>query len=98
MVHGNGTTLVFDSALALNHGKAQYAELARQVASGASVSAVESANPSSGHDGGGQAFGANIVAPLSVRLESRARPAGFKDNDPAAFGAPPTVQASVEEL
>ena len=98
VAHGNSTTLVFDPALALRHGKAQYAELARQVASGASVPVVESANQSSGHDGGGQAFVANIVPPLSARLESRARPAGFKDNDPAAFGAPPNVQASVEEL
>ena len=98
VVHGNSTTLVFDSAPALRHGKAQYAELARQVASGASVSAVDSANQRSGHDGGSHAFGANIVAPLSARLESRARPAGFKDNDPAAFGAPPNVQASIEKL
>ena len=98
VAHGTSTTLVFDPAAALSHGKAQYAEIARQVALGASVPSVESANQSSDHDGGGQALGANTVALLSASLETRARPAGFKDNDPAAFGAPPNVQISDEEL
>ena len=97
VAHGDSSSLVFDPAAALRQGKAQYAEVARQVALGASVP-FDSASQSIAHDGGGQALGANAVALLSAPLETRARPAGYKDNDPAAFGAPPIVQISDEEL
>ena len=92
VAHGDSTRFVFDPVAASSQVKAQYAEVARQVASGASGPFVDSASQGIVHGGGGPTLGANAAAPLLVSSETRARPAAYKDNDPAAFSAPPIVE------
>ena len=69
VAHEDSTRLVYNPAAALSQVKAQYAEVARQVASGASGPFVDSASQGIVHGGGGQALGANAVALLLVPCE-----------------------------
>ena len=92
VAQGDNTKLIFDPAAAVSQGNAQMAAAALQVVPRAPSPLIESASQGIDHGGGGLTLGANAAAPLPVSCETRTRPAACKDNDPAAFSAPPIVE------
>ena len=91
VAQGDSTRLIFDPAAAVSQGKAQIAAAALQVVPGAPGPLIDSASQGIVHGGGGPTLGANAAA-LHVSCGTRARPASCKDNDLAAFSAPPIVE------